>query len=517
MKNKTGLDKKAIRAAIVRQLKSSYPNFSRLSRKEKKRVVREACSAAQRELEGGTLALPALSGAERLGLEDLPAGVLTLEQMAKQVESFKTHVLRFRQPDRRRQIAAPLLRVMDDLLDDPLLNTLLAPASLTPSKRAWMPAQLLRMELLHTARFPSFSYRAFCAYVASLKRKEERAFCGLSLRQDATPHHATLSAFRRSLTFAMRVNLMVWLLHHFLRSGRIGDRVVHALDSTDLAVPVNSYPLGEVELPDGTKLRMFADLDCDCGRRRAKRDRAVRFVGYRIHTLCVVDVETGVAFPLLSLPAAANHHDLPVMEPLLALALAIGLELKVLVADEGYASAPVQERLRREHGILLVTPPEKKALRPEAVNLGTGTVFCHSACETPMRYLGFDDEDGEHVFRCDLDHADLSCPFAASCPRERGLPLDTGLFGPIPACVPGVEPLHDLRKLCERPFNLLKHVDGLEPCHLVRQPSVAAQVVFSQLVGLFKVLAGLRSVPRADAQSATVQPQQEVLPLAGVV
>jgi len=39
----------------------------------------------------------------------------------------------------------------------------------------------------------------------------------------------------------MRVNLMVWLLHHFLNSGRVGDRVVHALDSTDLAVSVNSY------------------------------------------------------------------------------------------------------------------------------------------------------------------------------------------------------------------------------------------------------------------------------------
>jgi hypothetical protein len=90
MGNDAGLDKKAIRAAIVRQLKKSYPNFSRLKRKEKKRVVQQACAAAQRELADRTLALPALSEAERLGLENLPAGVLTLEQMACLVEGFKT-------------------------------------------------------------------------------------------------------------------------------------------------------------------------------------------------------------------------------------------------------------------------------------------------------------------------------------------------------------------------------------------------------------------------------------------
>jgi len=42
MGNDAGFDKKTIRAAIVRQLKKSYPSFSRLKRKEKTRVVRQA-------------------------------------------------------------------------------------------------------------------------------------------------------------------------------------------------------------------------------------------------------------------------------------------------------------------------------------------------------------------------------------------------------------------------------------------------------------------------------------------
>ena len=511
MKKNAGLSKKDIRVVIVRQLKKQYPGFKRLKRKEKREVIQEACRAARQALDNDSFPIPALSPAERVGLEKVPDDLVTQKEMAKLIEDSKTKILRFRHPDRSKYLENPLLCLMDEMLDDPLLNTLLAGPSLTPQKRDWMPAQLLRMELLHTAVFSSFSYRDFCEHISSPMRKEERAFCGFALRKGgATPHHSTLSAFRTSLTLSMRVNLVVWMLHHFLRSDHVGERVVHMLDSTDVAIPVNPYTLVEMDMPDGTKLRLYADLDCDCGRRRKKRDRSARFVGYRVHTLSVTDVETGIAFPMLSLAVAANHHDLPVMEPLLALAQAIGLDLKLLVRDQGYASAPIQEKLRREHGILLITPSEKKALTPEDVEPDTGAVFCHGACETPMAWLGHDDETGEHVFHCERD--DHACPFDASCPKERLLKLDTGLFGPIPTCVPNLDKANTLRKVCERPFNLMKHVDGLETRWYRSHKSVQAQLVFSQMIGLFKVLAGQRSQAKTETNEA--QPTQEALPFA---
>ena len=65
---------------------------------------------------------------------------------------------------------------------------------------------------------------------------------------------------------------------------------LHTMDSTDVAEPVNTSPLGKIEMPDGSFIRFYADLSCDCGSRRNKRDKSKMFVGYRVHTLCVADV-----------------------------------------------------------------------------------------------------------------------------------------------------------------------------------------------------------------------------------
>jgi hypothetical protein len=63
--------------------------------------------------------------------------------------------------------------------------------------------------------------------------------------------HSTLSTFRSSLTFEMRVNLMVLITHHFLASGRLDDSVLHMMDSPDVAEPVNPSPLCKIEMPPG--------------------------------------------------------------------------------------------------------------------------------------------------------------------------------------------------------------------------------------------------------------------------
>lgn len=87
--------------------------------------------------------------------------------------------------------------------------------------------------------------------------------------------------------------------------------------------------------------------------------------------------------------------------------------------------------------------------------------------------------------------------------------MDTGLFGPIPRCIPEAQKAVDIRKIAERPFNLLKHMDGLEPCRMKTPATVSAQVVFSQMIGIFKVMAGLRSAPKSEDKK-----RQEVLPFA---
>jgi len=66
------------------------------------------------------------------------------------------------------------------LLDDRVLNSLLAPPSYTPSMRDIFPAQLLRAELLKALRYGEMSYRKYCQLMVNqLENKTVRAFLQL--------------------------------------------------------------------------------------------------------------------------------------------------------------------------------------------------------------------------------------------------------------------------------------------------------------------------------------------------
>jgi hypothetical protein len=507
--NTTILNKKELRSHILCQLEVLYPHFGKLKRAEKREIVKKVSKTVMRAINQGQMDVRELSIEEQLGLGPLPKGIMSLDQMARFIEDHERVLFSLPQAWRKQHIKDPLLQFIDQLLDDSLLDRLLAPSGMTPSMRTWMPSRLLRIELLRTVRFPEWSVRKFCDYIESLARKEERAFCHLPLNRKEMCDHSLLSTFRTGLDLERRVNLLVYVLHHFFASGRLGTNVIHLLDSTDVAERINSRPLFKLEFPDGTFVRFYGDLHADCGKRRQKRDKSEMFVGYRVHTLCVADVQSGMAFPLLSVAVAANHHDSQLLEPLLSLAQAIGLELKVLGADEAYADAAKQAKLRQEHDILLVTPPKAKAEVQPNVEQQSGAVFCHGGCEQPMRWLGFDNEDGGHVFCCDAENG--ACSMASSCPKERIIPIDTGLFGPIPRCIGEAQEVIELRKVTERPFNLLKHMDGMEPCRMKTHKTIAAQLVFSQITGLFKVMAQLRAVVPIKGKLLN---KQEVLPIA---
>ncbi|MBN2525440.1 MAG: hypothetical protein JXR76_03535 [Deltaproteobacteria bacterium] len=49
------------------------------------------------------------------------------------------------------------------------------------------------------------------------------------------------------------------------------------------AVKIDAKAIREVELPDGTFIHLYLDLNCDCGPRRNKRDKSKMFVADAAH------------------------------------------------------------------------------------------------------------------------------------------------------------------------------------------------------------------------------------------
>lgn len=196
------------------------------------------------------------------------------------------------------------------------------------------------------------------------------------------------------------------------------------------------------------------------------------------------------------------------LSPLVDIARAIGLDMKVLLGDDAYADVKKQEELLTCDGISLLTPDREETPVCENVDAVTGDVHLSPECPVAMRWDGFDREDKAHVFVCADENRD--CFLQHRCPKERLIPLDGGLMRPIPNCVEQSKTVMELRKVTERPFNLMKHMDGLEPCAMRNMRSVSSQVVFSQIAGLFKAMAGLRSRRKSKNEA---QQRQEVMNL----
>ena len=164
-----------------------------------------------------------------------------------------------------------------------------------------------------------------------MDNKQNRAFIGLPLNRKQMINHVQMCQFRASLTFPQLVNLTVYILYHLKEQGVLDEGFVHCVDSTELAV--DRQQLLATLTIKGKKIRVYDDIDCDCGKRRKKRDKSVYVVGYRMHTLTAINPKTGHSIPLISLLAPANHHDSLFLAPLVRLGKAIGLDLKLITAD----------------------------------------------------------------------------------------------------------------------------------------------------------------------------------------
>ena len=489
---------KNIKAIIRKQLKTNYRGWKNLTKRKKKQIAKQVLTEVvanydfSKEIE--------TAEAELLGIaqQELTSGVMDLDEMARFIDSHETDVL-FRLNKKRRHplyLKDSELRFVDDLLDDTIINRLLSYDGFTPSMREFFPSHFLRAELLKSIKYPEISYRKFCGEDKSyrghkannsyfgLDNKQNRAFIGLPLNKKMMISHVQMSQFRASLSFTQLVNLTVYILYHFQQRGFLDGRIVHCVDSTELAVDCQEL-LATLTIK-GKKIRIYDDIDCDCGKRRTKRDKSIYVVGYRMHTLTAINAETGQSFPLISLLAPANHHDSHFLAPLVRFGKAIGLDLKLITADEAYHDKDGE--IYKESSVHLVKPPSSKVSVPENVDKETLQVMFDDFCEIPMQYIGIEEEG--HEFKCGAGFGD--CYRAAICPKFRHIPLDNGCFQRILYGSESVSKALDIRKNGERPFNLIKKREGLEQVRVRSQHGLVARAAFTTIATLLLEMAGTR-------------------------
>ncbi len=505
---------KDIRAEVRKQLKKEFPNWHTLSRKEKKTVSRAVLEEIVNSYDFDKQIETPIH--ELLGIEEQvsTSGIMTLEEMTYFIENHYTNLLfplRYNK-SHPTYIRDEELRIIDELIDDQIINKILSYEGYTPSMRDFSPSTFLRAELLKAIKYPEISYRKFCGddkeykdckktspYIG-MSQKENRCFIGLPLVRQQMISHVQLCQFRKSLTFSQNINLMVYILHQFKQKGFLGSEDLYFVDSTELATD-NGQLLATIKVK-GKKIRIYTDLDCDCGKRRKKRDKSVYVVGYRLHTIAAINPRTGLSYPLLSLLAPANHHDSNFLKPLIALGQAIGLDIKFITADEAYSDGSGD--LFEETGVHLVKPPCSKVSMPENVNSETMQVTLDDLCEIPMDYIGV--EDGCHEFKCGACPGE--CFRASNCPQFRQIPIDKGHFQRVIHGSDSVSKAIDIRKNGERPFNLLKNREGLEPVRVRSQHGLYARCTFATMATLLLEIAGTRKKEKKKKQ------EQMELPLA---
>ena len=478
---------KNIKLIVRKQLKNQFPNWKRLPKKRKrelaKKVLAEVVSGYdfKQEVE---VPIENLLGIE----QQVPAkGIIKLDEMARIIETIDQNSIIKLSSYKRSPlfIKDEELRYIDALIDDRIINRLLAYDGYSPAMREIFPSNLLRAELLKAIRYPEISYRKFCTdEYLGLTRKQNRVFIGLPLHKKTMIDHTQLCKFRLGLSFVQQINLLVYFLHHFKQSGMLGDCHLHGIDSTELANDCK-MPLASLKI-HGKKIRIYNDIDCDCGARRNKRDKSMYVVGYRLHTLTAIDAQTGHSFPLVSMLAPANHHDSHFLPLLVNLAQALGIEIKLVTADEAYHDK--DGSLFNQTGAIVTTPPSSKVSLPENVDGMNGEVFCNASCKISMLRVGF--ENQSHEYKCGARPEE--CSHSGMCPQYRTIPCDSGLFQHIPYETEQIRLAHDIRKNCERPFNLLKNQTGLETIRVRSQAATMARCTLSSIAVLLIEMAGTR-------------------------
>lgn len=447
---------KAFKKLVVKQIKKMYPNFKQYTKKEKREIIKNIWEQIYNNYDFNTE--PELSKQQLLNIEPLPQEIITIEQMKKLMAQKQTKIIPLLPNASIKYIQDPELKDIYDIVNWNLINRLLAEKNYTPGKRDILPVQFFKAELLKNLKYAEFSYRKYTANeINNPERKEYRAFIGL--KSDQSISHSQLSQFRSALTFKKLVNVMIYFICLFLEKKPLSSATFYAMDSTEIAAKTSPYPLFKMKLGD-KYVRVYQDIDADVGTRRQKRDKSTFVVGYRLHTLTVIDAQTEVAYPLLSILAPANHHDSNFLELLVAFGKKIGLNLNIVTTDQAYGDRDELEYIHNKHNVTILNAPKELTQLPQYVDDKTYAVRKDSSCSVDMVYAGCDQQYG-HEFHCNAQLG--GCPFEGNCNKFRYIPVDTGIFGRIPYFLDGAQKIVAMRKVAERPFNLIKHRDGLEP------------------------------------------------------
>jgi len=481
------MHEKDIKRIVKEQLKKKHPNWKRLARKQKKQFAREVTDAVIAEYSSydQELDVPIES---LIGIEEQQRDrkIIPLQDMADFVDNFYQRRGMIDFTKHRKlwpEIHNKELQFIDTLLDDRILNSLLSYEGYSPQMRDIFPCQLFRAELMKAIKYPEISYRKYCTeeYMGR-ERKENRRFLGLPLHTKNMINHTNLCHFRKSLSFTQQVNVLIYILHFFHRSGLLQGNVIHGVDSTEIACD-SKTSLYVVEVGD-RKVRIYNDIDCDCGPRRNKRDKSEFVIGYRLHALTAINPATGDSFPLISLLGPANHHDSLFLRPLIQLAQAMGIEMKLITADKAYNDK--DGSILADTGVHLITPASKSTGLPDDVEPGTLAVTCDDFCEIPMVRLGLT-EDG-HEYKCNA--APGMCSRSRRCKQARIIAYDNGHFQRIPVDNHLAKQAIDIRKNIERPFNLLKNREGLDNARVRSQQALIARSTFAMIATLLSARPG---------------------------
>jgi len=481
------MKRKNIKRLIKIQLKYKHPHWKKMRKQAKKKLLKDVTDEVMSNYDSSeSINIPI---EELIGIEDqVPTdGIRSLKEMAEYIDNFHNDNLFMLDSSRqsREKIVDPELRFIDSVFDNAIINTFLAPAGYSAPHRGIHPYQLFRMELLKVIKYPEISYRKFCTeeYFGE-ERKQNRAFVSLPLDTKDQIDHTKLCHFRTGLKYHQTMNMLVYTLHYLYQSGCLENAVIHGVDSSELPMETN-YPLCTIKV-NRKKIRIYSDPDCDCGKRRNKRDKSAYVIGYRMHTLTAINPSTGHSFPLLSIVGAANHHDSLFLKPLIKLAQSMGIEMKLITADQAYHDNDCS--ILKDTGVHVITPPSEKATLPENVQEFPLRVTCNDHCDIPMKFIG--KSFTGHEFACNAESCE--CMFETGCPKFRTIPLDNGYFQPMPTFLNEAEQAIKIRKHSERPFNLIKKREGLEQTRVRTQHGVIVRSVFTTIATLMIEMAGTR-------------------------
>jgi len=207
---------KDIKRLVIKQLKANIPHWRRLTKKEKKALAEQALNEVMTDYHKEKAKYAPLH--ELTNMPGLADDIIALHEMEEFIDSHNSNLLLFTKQSPQRYLSDQELRFIDSLLDDLVLDSILATPSYNRAMRKVTRAQLFRAELLKALRHGDLSYRQYCRLIINnLENKTVRAFLHLPLHKKIIIYHSQLSAFRTGLTMAQRLNLMVYASHLLLQ------------------------------------------------------------------------------------------------------------------------------------------------------------------------------------------------------------------------------------------------------------------------------------------------------------